>query len=370
MRDACHHQLEMGRSDAVGCESPRIVTPGIVPREWCQQCPVWEAIRPRNFFEQTSRLWVAKANDGTYRPKAKACGGCGTVKRRDDSMQFVWPYWHAGASGDELRWSVRSVEHSFQGKVKITIVGDKPPWYHGHYIPKRRVPKNTPNRSYRDMLSKMWVMATHQEIDDDFVWMMDDIYLIKPVTIEDLATPRADRWMRSKGNSWQRRKFNTMTLLESLGKTTHDYATHLPHYVEKQKLREMYDTHNLHHNTLLWEVLYGNLYRERPLNSRPFFARFNKRMPQDQYEQRCVPASVMNHTAGAWCVGVRGMLESLFPQPSKTEIEHVPYTPQFKRTQSVQREVKRRPRHTHRAYIERQQRNASPTPDDHSGVIH
>jgi hypothetical protein len=365
----CHYQIDIGNVDQCGCRSPRIVTAGVVPKQWCDRCPVREEPRAASFFEQTSTLLIQKTLTGEYKPVSKSCGGCSTVKRRDGAVQFVWPYWHAGANGDEIRWSVRSVETMFQGQCKITIIGDKPPWYHGHFIPKKRVPAHTPNRSYRDMLSKVWVMATHAEIDDDFVWMMDDIYFIKPVTIEDLATPRTDRWHGGRGNSWQRRKFNTMALLQSLGKTTHDFATHLPHHVEKDKLRAMYDEHNLHHNTLLWEVLYGNLFRESPSPSRPFFARFNKRMPQEQYELRCVNASIMNHTAGAWCVGIRSMFELLLPNPSKTEIENVPYVPQFKRTTAVQRTVKRRPKHTHRAYIDRQNKNANATLNDNSGDV-
>lgn len=369
-RGRCHYQLDLQRDDANGCDSPRIVTPGIVPSSWCLKCPAWQPVRPRNFFEQTQALWVQQQRRGDYRPKAKRCNGCGVVKHRNDALQFVWPYWHGGANGDEIRWSVRSVEKFYDGKAKTTIIGDRPPWYHGHHIPKARVPANTPNRSYRDMLSKMWVMATHPEIDDEFVWMMDDIYLIKPCSIEELSTPRADRWSATTGNSWQRRKRNTMTILQSMRKPTHDYATHLPHYVEKQLLREMYEAHNLHHNTVLWEVLYGNIYRDTPEPTRPFFSRFSKRMPLEEYHQRTQHAVIMNHTASAWCQGLRQFLEQLLPEPSQTEIQTVPYVPQYKRTNNADRHVKRRPRHTHRKVIERQNRERNTSPDDHSGGVH
>jgi hypothetical protein len=365
----CHYQIDLQRSDANGCDSPRIVTPGIVPSDWCLRCPVWEPVRPRNFFEQTQALWVQEQRRGNYTPQAKRCSGCGTVKRRTGAIQFVWPYWHGGANGDEIRWSVRSVEKHFSGEAKITIIGDRPPWYYGHYIPKRRVPPATPNRCYRDMLSKVWMMATHAEIDDEFVWMMDDIYLIKQCTIDDLATPRADKWMETKANSWQRRKYNTMQILKARGATTHDYATHLPHYVEKTVLRQMYDEHDLHRNTVLWEVLYGNLHRDTPIGTRPFFARFQKRMPTEEYHKRTQEAVIMNHTASAWCAGLRAYLEAMLPEPSKTELQSTQYVPKYRKTQAADRTVKRRPRHTHRRVIERQQ-NANPTPDDHSIGIH
>jgi len=192
--EPCHYQIDLQRADANGCDSPRIVTPGIVPADWCLRCPVWEAVRPKNFFEQTHSLWVQEQRRGNYTPQAKRCSGCGTVKRRTGAIQFVWPYWHGGANGDEIRWSVRSVEKHFIGEAKITIIGDRPPWYHGHHIPKRRVPPATPNRCYRDMLSKVWMMATHAEIDDEFVWMMDDIYLIKQCTQRHALT-----------NGWKRK---------------------------------------------------------------------------------------------------------------------------------------------------------------------
>jgi neutral trehalase len=81
------------------------------------------------------------------------------------------------------------------------------------------------------MLAKMWTMASHPQIDSDFVWMMDDVYLIKPTTWDELDAPRAVRWVEDRRNSWQRRKSNTMRALRAAGHTNHDYATHLPHTV-------------------------------------------------------------------------------------------------------------------------------------------
>ena len=224
---------------------------GLLPLAFCQnECPYR---KPEDYFSANAKLTHSVA----YRPAPASCGGCGTVKRREATTQFVWPYWHGGANGDEIRFSVRSVEAFFQGAVKCTIVGDRPPWYTGHVIPQARIPM-TSNHGFRDMLAKMWTMATHPEIDPEFVWMMDDIYLLRPVTWDDLEMARAYPWREDQSNSWQRRKSNTMRALRDRGRSNHDYATHLPHTVEKTKLRQVYEEFDLHQNCMLWEVVYGN----------------------------------------------------------------------------------------------------------------
>jgi hypothetical protein len=328
---------------------------GTVPLSICSYCPF---AREPDFFAQTERLWLAKQHGGTYTPQPRTCGGCSTFKARDTALQFCWPYWHAGAVGDELRFSIRSVEAHYRGQAKITIVGDRPEWYRGHVIPCPRVSADNSNRPFRDMLNKMWTMATHAEIDTDFVWMMDDVYLLKPLTFDDLDTPRAWPWHASKGNSWQRRKANTMKALQGRKKTTHDYATHLPHTVEKAKLRTLFDTYKLRENTMLWEVLYGNEYRSKPWGTRPFFARLNSARTVDEIAGKCRGASVMNHIAECWTPAMRQFLAQLLPQPASSETITAGYRPQFRRvSKSAPRKVKRRPKHTHRAVIERRQRH-------------
>jgi len=324
---------------------------GTVPIHVCQSCPY--ATAPAvGFFAQTAQLLAEKGRRGEIRVAAKPCGGCDTVLRRDTNVtQFVFPYWHSGANDDEIRWAVRSIEQNYQGAVKITIIGDKPPWYQGHYIAQQRVHKHTPNRPFRDMLSKVWTMATHPEIDPVFVWVMDDCYLIKPVTFEQLAVPRAVRWQESSANSWQRRKQNTMRALTQSGRTIHDYATHLPHVVEKDKLRQLYDEFALHQNTMLWEVLYGNTFREPPQSPFPFFRRIQKRMTLETLKAATADATIFNHTERAWCPAVRELLQELFPSPASCELDQ-PYQPKYRVTTRVRPPVIRRPLHTHRAYIE------------------
>ena len=120
----CAHRREIGVEDRVGCDNHAdLIHVGTVPRSFCYRCP-YAAAPAVGFFAQTTQLLVQKARRGEITVAAKPCGGCNEVKRREtDVLQFVFPYWHRGASDDEIRWSVRSIERHYNGKSKITIIG-------------------------------------------------------------------------------------------------------------------------------------------------------------------------------------------------------------------------------------------------------
>lgn len=237
-------------------------------------------------------------------------------------MQFVWPYWHGGARGDELRFSIRSVEKFFDSQVKCTLIGDRPPWFTGHVIDQERV-NNQQYRGFRDMLAKVHTMAHHPEIDEKFVWMMDDIYFLRDLSWDDLNVPRAYRWADIRTSTWQRLKSNSMRQLKMRGRTTHDYATHLPHTAEKEKLRQIFRDFDLVQNTMLWEVLYGNLFRENPQEPGEFFVRTSGTDRLKTIQKRTSKAFVLNHTDDGWNAGMREFLLGLLPDPSPNEGESV-----------------------------------------------
>lgn len=329
-----------------------LVHSGVVPTSFCSTCPY--AIPPAvDFFAATDHLMMQKQRRGEIRAIPKPCGGCLETKHRTPSpsgdLQFVWPYWHAGANGDEIRFSVRSVEKFFDGESRCTIIGDRPPWFSGHCISQKKVPKNTSNRGFRDTLSKLWTAANSSEINSGFLWMMDDIYFLKKFSFEQISAPMAEPFHNASGNTWQRLKKQTMEVLSALGHTTHDYATHLPHYVEREKIKAMFDVFNLHDRILIWEILYGNTYRESPHRSRPFLTRLYTPISSKTEIPFLTEASVMNHTASAWNEYLRRFLIELLPDKSPSETDDG----KFHRTQKkTYRTVKRRPVETHRDYIE------------------
>lgn len=270
-------------------------------------------------------------------------------------MQFVWPYWHGGANGDEIRFSVRSVEKFFGGESRCTIIGDRPPWFSGHCISQKKVPRTTRHRGFRDTLSKLWTAANSSEINSDFVWMMDDIYFLKPLSFEQISTPMAEPFRNSCGNSWQALKTETAKVLEESGHTTHDYATHLPQHVEQEKIKSLFADFGLHDRVLIWEILYGNIYRENPVRTRPFLVRLYRPVGSSHEKIFIAKSSVMNHIASVWNDDMRNFLIHMLPEKSISETDD--YKVYRKRTNSG-RVVKRRPIETHRDYIEANRQEA------------
>ena len=343
MMKPCRYMKSISPSDTIQCSNRRVVHPGELPLSVCETCLYR---RPVDFFSQTEAMLRANPNDYPVAPRT--CGTCQQPKQRSSVTQFVYPYWHAGANADELRFSIRSVNNFFDGKALCTVVGDRPPWWSGHVIECPRIPAG-PNRGFNDMVNKMVTISSHPEIHSQFVWMMDDIYFLKPVTLAELKLPRAVIYRESRGNSWSRRKSNTMKLLRDKGRPNHDYATHLPHVAEKEKLAAIVEEFDLRNNCVLWECLYGNTYRSKPYSVRPFFARLTD--PSSSVKtitQRTHRATVMNHLAECFTPEMREFLVTLLPEPVKEESVETAFVPDLRRKRRMRNgrrpPVKRRPK--------------------------
>lgn len=246
-------------------------------------------------------------------------------------MQFVWVYWHGGARNDELRWSIRSVIKNYLGTAKILVVGDKPPWYNGPHLRVKRV-KPGKYRAFRDSLNKLIIATASKETDEEFVWMMDDIYINRPVGDAVLKAHYYQRVMTSERlkkqkpkNKWQRLKIETFKRLESKGKPMRDYGTHLPQFVEKSKFKAMvrdFDP-SCAKRLMLWEVLYGNLYSINRLQSQPLLLRVAKKSPYQTFTTS--KKLFINNGNYAWNEALRGYLFENFPE--QTEVECLPAHP-------------------------------------------
>lgn len=241
-----------------------------------------------------------------------------------DTLHFVWCYWAGGQIEDEIRWSIRSIEAMFQGDAKITIVGDRPNWYTGHHIHKPRIGP-TQYRGFRDMMSKMEFISTCEDISESFCWMMDDIYAINPITLCMMETPKAERSgvpTTNPNGSWYKLKIKTLKALQDRSLTTYDYATHLPHVVERTKLRDLWKEFKLNepNNTMLWELLYGNSYYSDPCSCFPFLYRTLVPETPARFTEARKTSFILNHGNRAWNSELRDWLKNIFPEPSSVEL--------------------------------------------------
>ncbi len=73
---------------------------GTVPVSVCEICPYQ---KQPDYTTANSRLYTLQQSQGVYVPRPRTCGGCGTVKRRADVLQFVWPYSTFPSETDRMR---------------------------------------------------------------------------------------------------------------------------------------------------------------------------------------------------------------------------------------------------------------------------
>lgn len=237
-------------------------------------------------------------------------------------MNFVWTYWDGGAAEDELRWSIRSIRQNFLGDVKITVVGDPPPWYHGHVIFKPRIPECRLH-NWQDVISKMEVISTHPEIDGQFFWLADDVYLINPCDFNTLSAPRCDFTplvTYQKHKKWNKLRRATLTELGNRNYSTHDYATHLPQPIIQSELRKVFHDFDIR-QPLLWEIIYGNLFRKEPVDCFPFLHRQATPVTIDDANTAASQSFVLNHgNRKGWTPELRQWLSERFPVPAPEEL--------------------------------------------------
>ncbi len=256
------------------------------------------------------------------------------INSQREPATFVWIYWHGGAQGDELRWSIRSVLENFQGESTIFLVGEKPPWYTGNHLPVPRIP-NQNNRNFKDALNKMCVATQAVELPESFVWMMDDIYLVKPLTLADLAIGRyrslvsSDRIraMSGKRNYWVQWKKRTFKALLDNGMTTYDYATHLPHVISRDDWQLMARVFDIPTRQFTWELIYGNLFYQTKKPIDQFYGQVRRQMSAEQIQNFADRYCIINNTQGGWSNGLRRFLMHRFPIQSSYESDENPSRP-------------------------------------------
>lgn len=184
---------------------------------------------------------------------------------------YVWV--HAGDRAvEDLRYSLRSVEENWmRGSYRVFIVGDRPPHWgdfmhlpHAHESSKERglkYPKAV------DAVRKMKAILDCPQIGEQFVYMSDDVALLRPLDAEYLAVRRAalelDPAQKVGGTKWRTWIWNTYEALKQAGCTrVWNYETHLPRVFEKRRMREVIARFDPEKNHLLLPTLYFNYFHK------------------------------------------------------------------------------------------------------------
>jgi hypothetical protein len=201
-------------------------------------------------------------------------------------MDFVWIYVHGPSAWrkiglfNELEYSIRSVKKNCKD-ARCIVVGDTPEVSFDDVIhitgPPRHEQGNVAEMTMTDQINKFIEISNNPEISDEFVLMYDDIFILKPTTVDELKINWArqevtdiDQYLTSKtrggSNSYKKQWRYTYEFIKMIrssdGKKTYDWETHTPRYFDKEKLRTLLDKWDLKANEMLTQALYDCYHAE------------------------------------------------------------------------------------------------------------
>ena len=170
-------------------------------------------------------------------------------------MDFV--YICRSGENEELRYSIRSVLHSFPD-AKIWLVGGKPDWYKGNYV---SVEQN--HNKYTNAINNLTTLCKTEQISNNFILMNDDFFIIKKIDKIDyshggLLSGKIDKYVKITGSSLYIKKLiQTNTRLNERGiNKPLDYELHTPMPMERDKLLTIIKKYP----SCLWRSMYGNIF--------------------------------------------------------------------------------------------------------------
>jgi len=205
-------------------------------------------------------------------------------------MDFVWFYaekfsaWHFTRQFYELDYSIRSVRKNYRGDVRCFVIGDDPKLdvIHLKAPPTVADDQSLQQPRHMDNMLKCKVLL-ESEINEEFVLMYDDIYLLKPTTREEIMTtyglsevgdPNGYIKIRGGGTPYKKLWVSTYDYIKTYrdikGLKTYDWETHLPRFQEKTKLKWIIETLNLMNIPRIFTSLYSAYPREPWKENSPF----------------------------------------------------------------------------------------------------
>lgn len=180
-------------------------------------------------------------------------------------IDIVYPYHHPLAKWDELRYSLRSVEQHFQDDYRVVVIGEKPRWLQNiTHIPHERN-RSVHERAQYDALTKLYVYLQRDDLPEFFVWMYDDIYLLKDIWAEDIPIVAMNDTYSDYGSGgsgkWQKMLSNTLNYHRKRNiRNPYNYETHMPRIYSVNRMRHLFNSIDVIGQRYLIATLYYNYY--------------------------------------------------------------------------------------------------------------
>ena len=215
---------------------------------------------------------------------------------------------------EELRYSIRSVVKNLP-PGKIWVVGYKPNWYTGNFIPVK-------DSQYKfDNIKKcMSAIIDNDQVTNDFVSMHDDFFIVKkidtvPVLYGGLLQDRVSLYKKlSPSSMYTGLLEKTYRRLIKLGiPNPLDYDIHVPMVMNREMLKQTIDMPYLERSN------YGNIFNIGGTMSNDVKVYSRGRMSSRSYDF-LNGESYFISTEDSSFEKIQPMLQKLFPDPSAYEV--------------------------------------------------
>lgn len=188
---------------------------------------------------------------------------------------LIIPYYKAGAASTELKLALRTWEKHFPN-IRVVVVGDSEDWFSdqithiphtGHQIVKSCngcAAPQTEQHPQADSTHKLLTALALADIDGPIILSNDDIFLLRDITIDDIAQGKYFNDLRevdaAKQTRFNRAQIETADLLEISHRPTIRYGTHTPVLLDPHKVLEIIEKYDATERGLLFTSLYFNNY--------------------------------------------------------------------------------------------------------------
>jgi hypothetical protein len=197
-------------------------------------------------------------------------------------MDFVWIYakkfssWYITGLFHELDYSIRSVKKNYTGEVRCFVVGDDPGLDGITHIPAPLVTHSDIEKGkHLDNMSKMSAILSNSDINEEFVIMYDDIFILQPTSEEEIKKTYAiceveipEDYVKTRTGGTPYKKFwldtynYIITYRYSKGLKTYDWETHLPRFLVKSNLKWLINSLNLRNIPRIYTSMYAAHFSE------------------------------------------------------------------------------------------------------------
>jgi hypothetical protein len=213
---------------------------------------------------------------------------------------------------EELRYSIRSATENLQHD-NIWVIGDRPSWYKGPFIPTHQ----SQGQKYQNAKRNLLKLILSDKVSDEFILMNDDFFVLKPVDLGYYYSGTiSDRIKRNSALSpnaiYTQKLRDTMVELKHQGITNAlDYGLHIPMKMNKQGLA-------LAMNFPMIRTAYGNI-NEVGGEQRQDVKVYSGSLYDGMSYQWDDDSEFLSTDDGSFDMVRRKLLKDLFPTPTPYE---------------------------------------------------